>query len=69
MKKIISIVLSAIIMLSVLTVLSGCGEKGSEGLEYRSNGDGTCAVIGMGTCQDENLMLQNSEDLTMTFNL
>lgn len=57
MKKIISIVLSAIIMLSVLTVLSGCGEKGSEGLEYRSNGDGTCAVIGMGTCQDENLII------------
>lgn len=57
MKRIISIVLSAIIMLSVLTVLSGCGEKGSEGLEYRSNGDGTCAVIGIGTCQDEDLVI------------
>ena len=57
MKRIISIVLSVIIMLSVLTFLSGCGEKGSEGLEYRSNGDGTCAVIGMGTCNDENLII------------
>lgn len=41
----------------MLTLLSGCGPKGSEGLEYESNGDGTCSVIGMGTCKDENLVI------------
>ncbi len=38
-------------------MLSGCGEKGSEGLEYKSNGDGTCSVIGLGSCTDEEIVI------------
>lgn len=57
MKKFISILLVFIMCASTLTLLSGCGTKGSEGLEYESNGDGTCSVIGMGTCKDENLVI------------
>jgi len=30
---------------------------GSRGLQYRSNGDGTCAVIGIGTCTAEDLVI------------
>lgn len=31
----------------------GAGRVASEGLRYESNGDGTCYVAGMGTCNDE----------------
>ncbi len=35
-----------------------CGEpKPSEGLEFRSNGDGTCSVKGMGSCTDAMLVI------------
>ena len=28
----------------------------SEGLEFRSHGDGTCALIGIGTCNDTQIL-------------
>ncbi len=32
-------------------------EDASEGLEYESNGDGTCAVVGIGTCTDDKIIV------------
>ena len=29
----------------------------SEGLEFESNGDGTCTIIGIGTCTDQNIVI------------
>ncbi|MBO5042592.1 MAG: leucine-rich repeat protein [Clostridia bacterium] len=31
--------------------------EGSQGLEYRSNGDGTCTVVGIGSCTDVDLVI------------
>lgn len=33
-------------------VCTRCGEKASENLEFKSNGDGTCTLVSMGTCRD-----------------
>jgi len=38
-------------------ICSGCGVKFSVGLEFTSNGDGTCGVSGIGTCADTDLMI------------
>jgi len=39
-------------------VCTRCGDKRfSEGLEFRSNGDGTCSVTGIGTCTDTVVMI------------
>ena len=38
-------------------VCSNCGKGPSEGLEFYSNGDGTCSFIGRGTCTDANLIV------------
>lgn len=57
MKKAISLGLISVLVLSMLLLFASCGAKSSEGLEYKSNGDGTCAVIGMGTCTDTELVI------------
>lgn len=36
---------------------SDADDEHSRGLEYRSNGDGTCAVTGIGTCTDRTVMI------------
>ncbi len=36
------------------------GENSSEGLAFRSNGDGTCALIGIGTCTDTDLVIPST---------
>ena len=39
----------------------------SEGLAYASNGDGTCAVVGIGTCTDTDVVIPktyNGENVT-----
>ena len=38
-------------------VCSNCGKGPSEGLEFYSNGDGTCSLRGRGTCTDANLII------------
>lgn len=38
-------------------VCSNCGKGPSEGLEFFSNGDGTCSFIGRGTCTDANIII------------
>lgn len=38
-------------------VCNDCGKGPSEGLEFYSNGDGTCSFIGRGTCTDANLIV------------
>ena len=57
MKKVISLISTLISMLFVLLSLSGCGLKASEGLEFKSNGDGTCAWVGIGTCTDTEIIV------------
>ena len=42
---------------SVCGVMTRQGFKCSKGLEYRSNGDGTCSVIGIGTCKDTDVVI------------
>ena len=38
-----------------------CGtQKSSVGLSFRSNGDGTCYVSGMGSCKDEDLVIPST---------
>lgn len=48
----------------MLTLLSSCGYKSSEGLEFKSNGDGTCTWIGLGTCTDTEIIVpeKNGEE-------
>ena len=39
-------------------ICKGCGmELGSEGLLFASNGNKTCAVVGLGTCTDEDVRI------------
>ena len=49
----------AVALLLCLPVLTGCGlfDKSSEGLEFTSNGDGTCFVSGIGTCTDTDVVI------------
>ena len=54
MKKIAII---TVLVLCLTFVLTACGAKGSEGLEYKSNSDGTCSVVGIGTCTDTDLVI------------
>lgn len=38
-----------------------CGtQKPSEGLAFKSNGDGTCAVSGIGTCEDTDIVIPST---------
>ena len=34
----------------------------SQGLKFRSNGDGTCALVGMGTCMDTDLVIPSEHN-------
>lgn len=52
MKKALLLFLSLVLALSMLTILSGCGDKVTQGLVFESNGDGTCTWTGMGSCAD-----------------
>ena len=38
-------------------VCNNCGKGPSEGLEFYSNGDGTCSFIGRGTCTDADIII------------
>lgn len=38
-------------------VCKNCGKGPSEGLEFQSNGDGTCTFVGRGTCTDAEIIL------------
>ncbi len=66
-KKILSVLL-ALVMLAGL--LAGCGAKNpkaSEGLEFTSNGDGTCTWTGVGICEDTEIVVpEKNGDETVT---
>lgn len=64
MKRTISIILVATLLLTMLLSLAGCGAKSSEGLEFKSNGDGTCTWVGLGTCTDAEIIVpeKNGDD-------
>lgn len=60
--KISSLVLVLCLVLSIFTACSGLttiggGEDTSQGLEFTSNGDGTCYVSGIGTCTDLDVVI------------
>ena len=38
-------------------ICSTCGRSESQGLEFTSNGDGTCTLDGIGTCTDVNVII------------
>ena len=47
-----------ILLVSMALILSACGPAApSEGLEFSSNGDGTCIVSGVGTCTDTDIIV------------
>lgn len=65
--KVMALVLSALL---ILTAFAGCAEqneqdpaasqrerKNSEGLQFESNGDGTCYVSGIGSCKDADIVI------------
>ncbi len=52
MKRVFSFMLCILMMFSFAVLFSGCASKG---LEFKSNGDGTCSVSGIGTCEDEEI--------------
>lgn len=54
MKKFRLVFLALIALLSLCAILVGCGsfQKGSKGLTFVSNGDGTCSLWGIGECTD-----------------
>lgn len=52
MKRVLSLTLCLALVLSFAVMFSGCSSKG---LEFKSNGDGTCAVSSIGTCEDEEI--------------
>lgn len=56
-KKTVSLLIAAIILLSMLLSFAGCSAKASEGLKFKSNGDGTCAWVGIGTCTDTEIVV------------
>ena len=56
-KRISTILLTVLMVLSMLLCFSGCSPKASEGLEFKSNGDGTCAWVGIGTCTDTEIIV------------
>ena len=56
MKRFLSTFLCIVLIVAMASLVTGC-EKGSEGLEYKSNNDGTCAVVGMGSCTDTELII------------
>lgn len=64
MKKISSILLIVALVVSMISILSACGESASEGLEFKSNGDGTCTWIGLGSCTDTEIVVpeENNEE-------
>ena len=55
--KLIACLASALLL--CLPVLTGCDlfDKSSEGLEFTSNGDGTCYVSGIGECTDTDVVI------------
>lgn len=57
MKRIISLSITLILLLTMLLSFSGCSPKASEGLEFSSNGDGTCKWTGIGTCVDAEIVV------------
>lgn len=63
MKKIISITAGMAVLLCVVLLLFGCG-KASQGLEFSSNGDGTCVWTGLGSCTDTQITVpeKNGEE-------
>lgn len=46
------------VLLSIMTTaLVSCGQKASQGLEFESNGDGTCCVFRVGECTDVDVVI------------
>ncbi len=68
MKKILSLLLIAALSISSVTLLSSCSAKASEGLEFKSNGNGTCDWTGLGTCQDTEIVVpeKNGEETVVS---
>ena len=56
MKKTLALLLAAALLLAFLPVL-GVSAEGSVGLVYESNGDGTCTLTGIGTCEDTDVVI------------
>lgn len=65
MKKVTAIILALVLAFSFSALPAWAEEEApaeldltpSEGLEFESNGDGTCSIVGIGVCKDTNLVI------------
>ena len=65
MKKVTTIILALVLAFSFSAFPASAAEEApaeidltpSEGLEFESNGDGTCSIVGIGTCTDTDLVI------------
>lgn len=63
-KRILNVAVMVALVLCLAVVFAGCG-KTSEGLEFTSNGDGTCTWSGLGTCTDTQIVVpeKNADEM------
>lgn len=52
----------AVAVIILLVTISGCGQTTSMGLEYKSNSDGSCDLVGMGNCTDITVVVPSKND-------
>ncbi len=55
-KKCVSLFIAVLMCITMIS-FGGCSEKSSQGLEFKSNGDKTCTLVGMGYCEDEHIVV------------
>lgn len=65
--KPLPIVIVAIALVLVVGVIALLIPKASKGLEFRSNGDGTCTWVGLGTCTDTEIIVpeKNGDEIVV----
>ena len=56
----VALILAAVMMLLTFPVTAFATSEGSQGLEFTSNGDGTCKVSGIGSCTDTEIIIPST---------
>ena len=56
----VALILAAVMMILTFPVTAFATAEGSQGLEFTSNGDGTCKVSGIGSCTDTEIIIPST---------